>query len=321
MMKVIFWGVIQAVFLAAGQVSLKMALERIQTFQCTWNWLGGVLRNPYLLLMGICFTASGLLWLYMLRRFPFSVAYPVTSLAYVFGIIAAILVFHENVSLIRWGGVCLIMFGVFLVTGTGAAQERIQVSVLKQKQMETSLAVSAKLISSMVCDFEQIKYSSLLEGETVLKGRMYYRSEGLKDKDNRSVSLRWEYEDGLAFVFSDGKTQVSFPNGKSGNSMKASRFFKEIINMVLNAVSGKIAVDSTKFSAIFQMDAQNYYMVLTPVQREIKSWISLIELSFDLRDYSGNGVEITDKNGDKMIIKLLRKQTGVEIAPEKFLIQ
>jgi len=42
-------------------------------------------------------------------------AYPMISLSYVFGMCAAILFFHEEVPLIRWAGVALIMLGCVLI--------------------------------------------------------------------------------------------------------------------------------------------------------------------------------------------------------------
>jgi len=51
-----------------------------------------------------------------LKHFEFSIAYPMTAIAYVFGMLAAIFIFHETVSFTRWIGVGLIIIGViFLV--------------------------------------------------------------------------------------------------------------------------------------------------------------------------------------------------------------
>jgi undecaprenyl phosphate-alpha-L-ara4N flippase subunit ArnE len=55
------------------------------------------------------------LWLYIIKTFPFSMAYPMISLSYVFGMFAAILFFHEEVPLVRWIGVLLIMSGCVLI--------------------------------------------------------------------------------------------------------------------------------------------------------------------------------------------------------------
>jgi undecaprenyl phosphate-alpha-L-ara4N flippase subunit ArnE len=53
--------------------------------------------------------------MWMVKYFPFSMAYPMVSLSYVFGMFAAILFFHEEVSLIKWIGVGLIVLGCLLI--------------------------------------------------------------------------------------------------------------------------------------------------------------------------------------------------------------
>ena len=64
---------------------------------------------------GLCYGAGSLLWFYILKHFPFSMAYPMVSLSYVFGMIAAIVFFHEDVNLMKWIGVVLIMLGCFFI--------------------------------------------------------------------------------------------------------------------------------------------------------------------------------------------------------------
>jgi undecaprenyl phosphate-alpha-L-ara4N flippase subunit ArnE len=53
--------------------------------------------------------------MYIVKIFPFSLAYPMISLSYVFGMVAAIVFFHEQVSLTRWVGVFCIIMGCCLI--------------------------------------------------------------------------------------------------------------------------------------------------------------------------------------------------------------
>lgn len=47
--------------------------------------------NFYMIGSGVCFAATAFCWLYMLKRYPFSMVYPMLSLAYVMGMLAAML--------------------------------------------------------------------------------------------------------------------------------------------------------------------------------------------------------------------------------------
>lgn len=106
---------VQTIFLSGGQVLLKVALAKLPKFQWSWSYFVAVLTDWWLLACGITFGAATLLWLYILKHFPFSQAYPLTALSYVFGMIAAILVFGEQIPAARWVGVALIVAGCFLI--------------------------------------------------------------------------------------------------------------------------------------------------------------------------------------------------------------
>lgn len=108
--------VVQTVLLSGGQVLLKLAMERMPSFAWTWGYFRALATNFWFAACGLAFGAATVLWLYILKHFPFSQAYPLTALGYVFGMIAAMLVFGEQVPVVRWVGVALIMAGcVFIV--------------------------------------------------------------------------------------------------------------------------------------------------------------------------------------------------------------
>lgn len=105
----------QSVLLAGCQVFLKFAVSEIGSFG--WNKAFGMnlLSNWWLLGSGLCFAFSSLLWIFIIKHYPFSMAYPLISLSYVFGLIASMVFFHETIPLTRWLGVFLIIGGCFLI--------------------------------------------------------------------------------------------------------------------------------------------------------------------------------------------------------------
>lgn len=105
----------QTFFLAGGQVLLKLAMQQLGKFEWTWSYFKTVLVDWWLLACGISFGAATVLWLYILKKYPFSQAYPLTSLSFVFGMISAWLVFGEAVPLSRWIGLILVVGGCFLI--------------------------------------------------------------------------------------------------------------------------------------------------------------------------------------------------------------
>jgi undecaprenyl phosphate-alpha-L-ara4N flippase subunit ArnE len=115
MWKIILLSTVQCLFLSGGQVCLKLAMNRMAKFSFTWTFFSELFTNWYFLGAGICMAVATILWLYIIKHFDFSIVYPMISLSYIMGMLAAIYIFHEAVPAIRWVGVLLIMGGVILI--------------------------------------------------------------------------------------------------------------------------------------------------------------------------------------------------------------
>ena len=116
MLRLIILSTIQSFLLAACQVFLKLATLRMDKFSFTWAFFKDLLVNWQLALSGVSVASATVIWMYILKHFELSVAYPLISISYVFGMLASIFIFHEVVPATRWIGVGLIMAGVvFLV--------------------------------------------------------------------------------------------------------------------------------------------------------------------------------------------------------------
>ncbi|MCR5394004.1 MAG: EamA family transporter [Bacteroidales bacterium] len=114
-MKLFLLCLLQSMLLAVGQIFLKLATHAMPPFSWHWDYFRSILLNGPLALFGLSFGSAGLLWMWIIKHYPLSQAYPLNSLSYVFGIAAAILLLGEKVSAWGWIGVCLIIAGCFLV--------------------------------------------------------------------------------------------------------------------------------------------------------------------------------------------------------------
>jgi undecaprenyl phosphate-alpha-L-ara4N flippase subunit ArnE len=115
MLRVIILTTIHCFLLASGQVCFKLAVEKIEKFQWTWTYIANAFTNWWMLASGFFLIFAILLWGYILRNFDFSIAYPITAIAYILGMLAAIFIFQETVPLTRWFGVGLIILGVVFI--------------------------------------------------------------------------------------------------------------------------------------------------------------------------------------------------------------
>lgn len=116
MLRLIILSVLQSLLLCGGQLMLKLAVAQMDKSLSAWSFfVHSLLLNWWLLGCGILMTGAGLLWMYILRHFPFSSAYPLTALSFVFGTIAAMLFLHESVDACHWLGLLLILLGCYFV--------------------------------------------------------------------------------------------------------------------------------------------------------------------------------------------------------------
>jgi len=115
MIKMVSLVSLHCLLLAVTQLLLKVSLHQFGPFNWSWGYFRGVLLNPIFMLTGVCALSFTFLWMYILKKYEFSVVYPLTSISYIFGIMAAQWILHETVPLTRWIGVVIIVIGVFLV--------------------------------------------------------------------------------------------------------------------------------------------------------------------------------------------------------------
>ena len=105
----------QCLLFALAQLFLKIALNQFQPFSWSWSYFKSVFINPMFMLAGVCALSGMLLWMFILKKIDLSIAYPLTGISYIFGVMAAQWILHETIPFTRWVGVVIIMIGVFFV--------------------------------------------------------------------------------------------------------------------------------------------------------------------------------------------------------------
>jgi drug/metabolite transporter (DMT)-like permease len=112
--------VVSVCFAVAGQLTLKTAMDRVgrigeAEMAAPADTLLRAAREPFLWVGLALFGISALFWLVVLSRVPLSVAYPFVGLSYVVIVAFARFVLHEQVPLLRWAGVLLVVSGIVVI--------------------------------------------------------------------------------------------------------------------------------------------------------------------------------------------------------------
>jgi drug/metabolite transporter (DMT)-like permease len=105
---------------AVGQILMKTGVSHIDKIG-SWTELfrlgtiSGIFTNGYVLGGLILYAASSFLWLGALSTLNVSRMYPLLSLAYVVTAVLGFIFLKENISLMRWAGIALVIAGCFLI--------------------------------------------------------------------------------------------------------------------------------------------------------------------------------------------------------------
>lgn len=106
-------SVFAQVMLKAGVNSLGKISFVGPNFLVTFKSL---LINPLVALGFVTYALSALFWLLILTRVELSFAYPMMGLSFVLLTFVSVFFLGEQVSLIRWAGVLVIVLGVYLIS-------------------------------------------------------------------------------------------------------------------------------------------------------------------------------------------------------------
>ena len=112
---------------AAAQLMLKAGAASVGAISLSAGasalWRTGLQLSVHPGILGglACYVVSVVVWIVALSRVDVSVAYPMLSIGYVVNALLAWWIFGEVVSLQRWLGIGVIIFGVVLVARSGGS--------------------------------------------------------------------------------------------------------------------------------------------------------------------------------------------------------
>lgn len=98
-----------------GQFGLKVGANQVKTEKGLVAALLSLVLNPNIILSLICFAASMVIWVFVLRKLELSVAYPMVSMGYIITMALAFLYLNEPLRLTKLLGAALIISGVLVI--------------------------------------------------------------------------------------------------------------------------------------------------------------------------------------------------------------
>ena len=117
-------GLIAIMLLSAGQTAIKAGLNAIGGISLADGPMGflKLFQTPWVIVGFACYGLSSILWLDVLSKLDFSLAFPMVGLTYIFTLLIGRFFFGETVGWERMLGVGLILCGVFFLIRSGTSR-------------------------------------------------------------------------------------------------------------------------------------------------------------------------------------------------------
>jgi len=119
MLTVILLSVFTTFLITSGQVLWKIGLQKSGGFyiaeQGLVNNVIRILTNEWVFSGFVVYIIATGFFMYLLSKYDISLVIPISSVSFIFSLIAGALIFHEHISALRLVGVLVIITGIFMV--------------------------------------------------------------------------------------------------------------------------------------------------------------------------------------------------------------
>ena len=203
---------------------------------------------------------------------------------------------------------------IFVFSASATAQNYRPATPEQQKEMIQNITAASEQMKTLRCDFVQKNTISILADEMVSEGKLSYR---------QTDKLCWEYTKPYHYRFTLNGDKIMIVSEKDKNIIdtNSSKIFKEISKLIVLGISGAGIFSEDRFIPKFNVGTQDYQVVLTPKQKELKQMFSSITVTFSKTDYTVNTVEIKELSNDITTITIKNKQINSDLNDEIFAIR
>lgn len=205
----------------------------------------------------------------------------------------------------------VIIFLIILTTCAVYAQgsHGTEVTGENRTALVNSIEKAHKQLTSLSANFTQEKSSSLFTDKVVQKGKLNYKSP---------KQLRWEYTSpkAMTVIFSNGKVLLKTEKGTTSNPNK---MLGEMGNMIINTINGSFLKENSDFSTrYYKNKGGQYVVVLTPVNKKIKTYYKSISITLSNSTFLADKVVLTEVNGDITTITFSDKKANTTLSDSLF---
>ena len=188
---------------------------------------------------------------------------------------------------------------IFTIAALGAAAQAG--GIADMKKFESRLKATSEQLTSIESDFVQVKHLDMFDEDVISKGKFYYV------KDNK-ISLDYSQPMSYLIVINGGKLKIVADGKKSIMQLSTNKMMNQMQDMITACMVGDLSRMNDNYNLEYQENDNQYIINITPRSRQVKDYVSAIEIRLSKADMSVDQLRMYENEADYTNYKFSNKR-------------
>ena len=204
-------------------------------------------------------------------------------------------------------------FAFMLLCTTAAFAQNYGNKIDPSRGFSERLKSASDRTQTIACDFEQVKYMSVLANTNKSKGKFFY-------KKAQKICLEYTNPQGNLIVMNGVKFKIQ-TNGKATVvKMNSNPMMRQMGDMLTACMTGNLNLFGNQSVSEYFENQSHYTVVITPTNRRVKSYLKQIVLRFDKGDMTLSSMRMNENDTDYTLYEFSDKRLNANVDDDKFKI-
>lgn len=175
------------------------------------------------------------------------------------------------------------------------------------------LKAASEKTQTITCDFEQIKYLSVLSNSNKSRGKFYY-------KKAQNFCLEYSTPQGNLIIMNGTKFKMVAGGKETVVGMKSNPMMRQMGGMLAACMTGNLSLLAKGALTEYYESGAHYTVVITPTNSRVKSHLRQIILQFEKKDMTLSMMKMAENDTDYTLYEFRDKRINVDVDDSKFKI-
>ena len=190
---------------------------------------------------------------------------------------------------------------LLIVTMTALAAAAQVSGIADMQKFESRLKETSDKLTSIESDFLQVKHLDMFDEDVTSKGKFYYL------KDNK-ISLDYSQPLSYLIVINGSRLKIVADGKKSVMQLNTNKMMNEMQDMITACMVGDLTRMNDSYNLKYQEDNNQYIISITPRSKQVKDYVSAIEIRLSKADMSVDQLRMYENEADYTDYKFSNKR-------------